>query len=216
MAGRPAAAGRLGAFWQIFGFTTWILGKRNNSSAQPSGEGPPNYQPPARNSPIPGIIRKCIPTEIGTVNMRLFQVFCRKSRESGTVTLEFALMVPFFVLLVIGLIEFGHIWYVKHQLTIASREGARYASSHDWPKPVGWTPDINAVRNLVQDYLGAGFMDGYNVVIHTEGAGFTTGDTGADVTVRLMADQNITLLLHYLVPSLNGLALEAQTTMRIE
>lgn len=137
-------------------------------------------------------------------------------RESGVITLEFALLVPFFILLVIGLLEFGHIWYVKHQLTIASREGARLASSHAWPKPAGWKPDKVAVQKLVQDYLGAGFVNGYHVEVLPEGDGFSSGATGADVRVRLTADQNLTLLLHYLVPGLNGLVLEAQTTMRIE
>jgi len=143
----------------------------------------------------------------------------RKSGESGVVTLEFALILPFFILLVIGLLEFGHIWYVKHRLTIASREGARFGCSHDWPKPENWTPDQVAIEQLVKNYLGPSFVDsenGYDVTVYVGGAGVTSGATGDDVTVRVTADNNITLLLHYLVPSLNGLTLEAQTTMRIE
>lgn len=50
------------------------------------------------------------------------------SRRNGSVILEFALVVPLLLLMLIGIMEFG--WLVKNNLTIANatREGARVAS----------------------------------------------------------------------------------------
>jgi hypothetical protein len=47
----------------------------------------------------------------------------------GAATLELALALPVFLLLVFGLVEFGLVLYVKGMITAASREGARYGVS---------------------------------------------------------------------------------------
>ena len=38
---------------------------------------------------------------------------------------EFIILFPLFLLIVVGIVEFGHLWYVDHVITNASREGAR-------------------------------------------------------------------------------------------
>lgn len=48
----------------------------------------------------------------------------RRSRE-GAAALEFALILPLFVFLVLGIIDFGHMLYVVNTITNAAREGAR-------------------------------------------------------------------------------------------
>jgi hypothetical protein len=48
-------------------------------------------------------------------------------REEGTVSVEAVILLPLLVLIVLGILEFGHLWHVRHTLTIASREGARAA-----------------------------------------------------------------------------------------
>jgi len=52
--------------------------------------------------------------------------FIRK--EHGGVAVEFAIILPILVLLVFGIIDFGHAWYMRHLMSDASREGARYGS----------------------------------------------------------------------------------------
>lgn len=49
-------------------------------------------------------------------------------RRRGVATLEFALVLPVLLYLVLGIIEFG--WMIKSQLTLsnAAREGVRYAA----------------------------------------------------------------------------------------
>lgn len=48
--------------------------------------------------------------------------------ESGAAALEFALVVPILLLLVMGIIEFGFMFQAQLALTHAAREGARLAS----------------------------------------------------------------------------------------
>lgn len=52
-----------------------------------------------------------------------------KMRRRGSTLLEFALIVPILIAILLGIMEFG--WYVKNQLTIANatREGARVAAT---------------------------------------------------------------------------------------
>jgi len=54
------------------------------------------------------------------------RLFCRlKSGESGQSVVEFALVLPIFLLLVMGLIQFGAIFNGQITVTSAAREGAR-------------------------------------------------------------------------------------------
>lgn len=48
-------------------------------------------------------------------------------RESGQSLVEFALVVPIFLLLLLGIVEFARAWNIYEVLTDAAREGARNA-----------------------------------------------------------------------------------------
>jgi Flp pilus assembly protein TadG len=56
---------------------------------------------------------------------------------------EFAIIFPVLVLLAFGIIDFGHAWYMKHLMSDASREGARYATRY--------VTDISGHRILPKD-----------------------------------------------------------------
>ena len=45
--------------------------------------------------------------------------------ERGAVAVEFALIVPVLLLLVLGMIDFGRLWFTQVSLSQAAREGAR-------------------------------------------------------------------------------------------
>lgn len=49
-------------------------------------------------------------------------------REKGQNLVEFALILPVFLLLVVGMAEFGRGWMTRNILTGAAREGARVAA----------------------------------------------------------------------------------------
>src|SRR5439155_18067519 len=48
--------------------------------------------------------------------------------ERGAVAVEFALIVPILLLLVLGMIDFGRLWFTQVSLSQAAREGARLES----------------------------------------------------------------------------------------
>ncbi|QDV83381.1 TadE/TadG family type IV pilus assembly protein [Planctomycetes bacterium TBK1r] len=54
-----------------------------------------------------------------------------RRRRKGAAAVEFALVAPFLILLVLGIIEFGRGMMVQQLLTNASREGAREAALPD-------------------------------------------------------------------------------------
>lgn len=47
--------------------------------------------------------------------------------QEGAAAVEFALILPILILLVLGGMDLGHKYYMQHLITNASREGARYA-----------------------------------------------------------------------------------------
>ena len=54
----------------------------------------------------------------------------RWRKEEGQSTVEFALVLPIFLLLIFGMMDFGWLFYNKIEINNASREGARYAVIH--------------------------------------------------------------------------------------
>ena len=53
----------------------------------------------------------------------------RATRRRGLATLELAVILPLFVLLVFGLIEFGMVFYVRHHMVHAARDAARHLAT---------------------------------------------------------------------------------------
>ncbi len=61
--------------------------------------------------------------------------------ESGATAVEFALILPLLLVLIVGLIDFGRMGFVQVSVTAASREGARYSSL--FSSGVGNTQTLN-------------------------------------------------------------------------
>jgi Flp pilus assembly protein TadG len=51
-------------------------------------------------------------------------------RQEGAAAVEFALIIPVLMLLLLGGMDLAHAYYIEHVITNASREGARYASRY--------------------------------------------------------------------------------------
>lgn len=56
--------------------------------------------------------------------------FRRSSKSRGQAFVEMALILPLLLLLVVGAIELGRVYYAKIVITNAAREGAYYLSMH--------------------------------------------------------------------------------------
>ncbi len=51
----------------------------------------------------------------------------REGSNRGVAAVEFALILPIFLLLLMGIVEFGRYFFVQHTLQFATREGVRLA-----------------------------------------------------------------------------------------
>lgn len=51
-------------------------------------------------------------------------------RERGQSLVELAIMLPILLIILLGIIDFGRVFYAYVTITNASREGARYGSMH--------------------------------------------------------------------------------------
>ncbi len=141
--------------------------------------------------------------------------------ESGVMAVEFVLLLPFFLLILVGVMEFGHLWNVRQIMTNAGREAARAAVV---APPKAETDRSTWATELVIKVLN---NNGFN--LDKEGAGTykslpnasfkvaaTAGSkTGDSVKVTITAS-NIVLALGDLVPAFNKISFSSQTTMRME
>jgi len=71
-----------------------------------------------------------------------------RSPPRGGAIIEFALIMPFLVVLLVGLCDLGFGFYESMQVQAAAEAGAQYATRHAW--------DAAAVATAVTDATGAG------------------------------------------------------------
>ncbi|MDI6813659.1 MAG: pilus assembly protein [Deltaproteobacteria bacterium] len=145
-----------------------------------------------------------------------------KVQERGVVTVEFAILLPLIVLILVGLMEGGHLWHLQHTVTNASREGARAAILYNPPySPAAVTQAATqTVDNYLRNYLpwkvwetevGGGVDPSTGALQPLP----TTYSTGAAVTVRVITNEGM-LLLDTLIPAFQDIKVQAETTMKLE
>jgi hypothetical protein len=159
------------------------------------------------------------------------QALCSsKPGERGATTLEFALILPLFIALVFGIIEFGHTWYIYHAVTNASREGARlgvrYRINSAGLRVAPWGFNDPSIDTFVRDYLkqffDADYVDNQVQVIPSGTAAAynptfpATGvdPVGMDFTVTVSAPKSWFILGPLI--GLQDLNIQAETKMNIE
>lgn len=69
-----------------------------------------------------------------------------RKNQRGQALVEFALVVPMLVLVVVAIVEFSRIWETMNLLTSAAREGARVASLTN---PVSTSQATTAAQNVL-------------------------------------------------------------------
>lgn len=138
----------------------------------------------------------------------------RLKTENGASAVEFAIVLPLFITLVFGIIEFGILLFDQSMITNAGREGARLGSLYK--NPYHTDSEITAA---VMTHLDNG-----NRLINLGGAANMPGvsvsrvdqitETFVTVTVNYTYDF---LLVPNFVPGLPGQkTLRSATTMRVE
>ncbi len=133
---------------------------------------------------------------------------CRK----GQALVEFALVLPLLMLLILGIVEFGRAWNAKQILTDAAREGARLS--------VVGNPtitDTSQVNPSIRRIVALAGLDSSQVTISYPD-GFKTG-TGNVTSVQISMPFQFVVLhrLVQLVTSSNGtMVLSTTARMRNE
>ena len=127
-----------------------------------------------------------------------------RSERRGVAAVEFALIAPVFLLLVLGVIEFGRLLMVQQVLTNASREGARRA--------VVEGATVAEVKQVVSDCLTNASISSTATTINVTPSSLSAITFGDDVAVSASISFNDVSW----IPSpwfLNGTSLTASSMM---
>ena len=121
-------------------------------------------------------------------------------RQKGQALVEFALVIPILIVIILAITEFGRVWMTMNVLTGAAREGVRAAAVNE----LGTTFANNAAQNV----MTAAGMTGTTVTV--------SGPNAAnEMTVTVQMDY--TVLTGTIVPGLSGtFQLTRSATMRWE
>ena len=136
-----------------------------------------------------------------------------RQNEDGQALVEFALILPVILLVMVGMLEFARAWNLHQVMTDAAREGARRAAIHDVGQPNEQT--IDSVYATMWRYVGqAGYDPQYatmNAVVTTPAGGTGTWKNTSDyVTV------NLSLPYRFAILPTRPITMRTSFTMRIE
>ncbi len=146
---------------------------------------------------------------------------CKPGRgQAGSAAVEFALCLFPLLLIVGGILDYGHLWYMQSVLTTASREGARYATRYQTNAATGARLAPNALSPSVTDYITSNYAgllpSDAGLTVTPGGAGYTTGTAGAQVSILVSANKSW-FFLQYLIPgTTDPQPLSSKTVMTCE
>ena len=133
--------------------------------------------------------------------------------NKGVAAVEFAIVLPVLILLLIAISEFGILFYDKAVITNASREGARAGIVYRYPDPVTEAEIEQVVRAYCADYLITFATTLPSVSVGAVWTGYEAGDT---LTVRALYDYQFLVLPNFVTALTGGINLVASTVMRME
>ena len=146
--------------------------------------------------------------------------------ERGAVAVEAAIIFPVLLLLVFGILDFGHAWYMKQIIINASREGARYGT-----RSTKSTTPASALVPSISNYIlntsaENGNKGGYGLkeqlpgdnpkVPAPTGPGYTDNTSGNDLFVTVTATKTWWVVNNF-VPGMEPTSTISSTTcMKVE
>ena len=133
------------------------------------------------------------------------------SRCEGAAAVEFAIILPLLLVLTLGALDMGHMYFIDHLITNASREGARYAAKYTGTAAEPTNDQISNYVKLPSPGLDYNAFNLDSLTVTTVYAG-TFPDRIATVTVT--ANKN-----WWVLGSLLGLStktLTARSAMNVE
>lgn len=135
--------------------------------------------------------------------------------KRGSISVEFGLLVPIFLLLVFGIVDFGHALYMKMEITSASREGARYGTRYQGP---GKTPSglVPSITSWVTTNYGPLLPSDANLTVDPRGPGYASGTTGQDLIVEVRATKNWFVIDNFIPGLGSSMTMSSTTYMKVE
>jgi Flp pilus assembly protein TadG len=109
------------------------------------------------------------------------------SRCEGAAAVEFAFILPLLVFLILGGMDFGDSFYIKHLITNASREGARYGANYTGITPAPTAGQISDYIKLPPPGLNYNAYNLNNLTVNTAYAGSFPNKV---ITVTVTADKH--------------------------
>jgi len=137
---------------------------------------------------------------------RRFKIF---SRCDGAAAVEFAIIAPVVILLILGGLDLGHQYYIEHLITEASREGARYGARYTGAST---DPTSSQISTYVATTLNYNSFNLQNLVVSASYSGASPNEI---VTVTVTADK-YWWILGILPGFTNPTTLIAHTAMIVE
>ncbi len=134
--------------------------------------------------------------------------------QVGSAMIEFVLILPILLLILVGIIEFSLLFYDKAVITNASREGARYGIRLKTPSYATSSEIIAYTKTYCENKL-ISFSTTPAVVNVTATPSVATPSFGAKLTV-VVAYTYTDLVLHNLIASGQQYNLSATTVMTYE
>ena len=133
----------------------------------------------------------------------------QKLNERGVVAAEFALLLPVFLLILFGIIEFGMMMYGREIVTNAAREGARAGIVQGPPKRTS-----SEITTIANNYLTGTGITQADVTFTPAGVGLSTPNM-----LTVTAQYSYNFLIPY-IPAVvgipNPLIITTQVVMRHE
>lgn len=153
------------------------------------------------------------------------RVYAVVAAESGAELLEFAIVVPLLLMLLIGIISVGRVYNVYESITRASREGARYAvlpssvlNGNAFPDPLtsSCSSDTNTFNNFVVPALKADNLDPSEVTNYCQKTEWLENTAPQQCGVSISFTYPVQLAIPFTSVNLSTIDLTTQAQMRLE
>ena len=142
-----------------------------------------------------------------------------RDREGGAALVEFAVLAPLLLLLVLGIIEFGYLFGQFNEIRHAAREGGRYAAVSnpdlDGVSPINDADVVTSVCNAL-NLPGSTTFDLAIRLVDSDGNTITgagvLGDTGeVSITANVVSLTSAPIISSFIPSTLSNV-----TTFRVE
>lgn len=128
-----------------------------------------------------------------------------KRRQQGVAMVEFAIVLPLLLLLLLGIAELGRLLFQYNSLLQASRDAGRFVAGKAWNRTLGKI-DLTGDPQLV---LKTQYVAVYGIPAEQPGSEVVPGLSTGDVTVSAVGEEHVEVSITYTFIPLFGSGIPA-------